>query len=131
MQNEMLEVMALKVFRDIASCLQNATFFTIMVDSSNQEQTVLVFQWVDDSLIVHEEFVGLYMVPSIYADTLVAIIKDSLVRMNLVLTKCRGQCYDGVSNMSGTKKGVAKQLSDVEKRAVYTHCYRHSFKFSC
>ena len=38
MQNEMLEVMAL---RDIASCLQNATFFTIMVDetvdSSNRE----------------------------------------------------------------------------------------------
>ena len=28
MQNEMLEVMALKVLRDIALCLQNATFFT-------------------------------------------------------------------------------------------------------
>ena len=47
MQNEMLKVMALKVLKDVASYLQNATFFTIMVDetvdSSNLEQAVLVF----------------------------------------------------------------------------------------
>ena len=47
MQNEMLEIMALKVLRDIASSLQNATYFTIMidetVDSSNREQAVMVF----------------------------------------------------------------------------------------
>ena len=34
MQNEMFEVIALKVLRYIASCLQNATFFTIMVDET-------------------------------------------------------------------------------------------------
>ena len=134
MQNEMLEVMALKVLRDIALCLQNATFFTIMVDetvdSSNREQAVLVFRWIDDSLEVHEDFIGLYMVPSIDADTLVKIIKDSLMRMNLSLAKCRGQCYDGASNMSGAKKGVAKQLSDIEKRAIYTHCYGHSLNLA-
>ena len=114
----MLEIMALKVLRDIASSLQNATYFTIMidetVDSSNQEQAVMVFRWVDKFLEVHEEFMGLYMVPSIDADTLVTVIKDCLVRMNLSLTKCRGQCYDGASNMSGANKGVPKQLSDIE-----------------
>ena len=102
-QNEMLEIMALKVLRDIASSLQNATYFTIMidetVDSSNREQAVMVFRWVHEFLEVHEEFMGLYMVPSIDADTLVTVIKDCLVRMNLSLTKCRGQCYDGASNV--------------------------------
>ena len=73
---------------------------------------------------------GLYMVPSIDADTLVTVIKDCLVRMNLSLTKCRGQCYDGASNMSGANKGVAKQLSDIESRAVYTHCYGHSLNLA-
>ena len=34
MQNEMFEVIALKVLRYIALCLQNATFFTIMVDET-------------------------------------------------------------------------------------------------
>lgn len=28
--------------------------------------------------------------------------------------------------MSGTKKGVAKILSDEEPRVVYTHCYGHA-----
>ena len=31
------------------------------------------------------------------------------MRMNSTLAKCRGQSYDSASNMSGTKKGVAKQ----------------------
>ena len=47
MQNEMLEIMALKVLKDTASCLQNIAYFTTMVDetvdSSNQEQAVMVF----------------------------------------------------------------------------------------
>ena len=30
----MLEIMALKVLRDIASSLQNATYFTIMIDET-------------------------------------------------------------------------------------------------
>ena len=54
MQNIMLEIMALKVLRDTASSLQNAAYFTIIidetVDSSNQEQAVLVFRWVDKFL---------------------------------------------------------------------------------
>ena len=54
MQNKMLEIMALKVLRDIVSSLQNATYFTIMidetVDSSNREQAVMVFRWVDKFL---------------------------------------------------------------------------------
>ena len=63
---------------------------------------------VDEIPKLHEEFMGLYMVPSIDADTLVIVIKDCLVRMNLSLTKYRGQCYDGASTMSGANKGVAK-----------------------
>ena len=70
------------------------------------------------------------MVSSIDVDNLVKIIKDSLVRMNLSLAKCRGQCYDGASNMSGAKTGVVKQLSDIEKRAIYTQCYGHSLNLA-
>ena len=32
--------------------------------------------------------------------------------------------------MSGPRSGVAKKISDLESRAVYTHCYGHSLKFS-
>ncbi|XP_053395723.1 zinc finger MYM-type protein 1-like [Mercenaria mercenaria] len=38
--------------------------------------------------------------------------------------------YDGASNMSGAKKGVATQLSSREPRAVYTHCYGHALNLA-
>jgi len=118
-QNEMLMVMSLSILKEVAKNLQNTLFYTIMVDEatdcSNQEQVVLVLRWVDDTLTVHEDFIGLYNVPSISAHTLTCVIKDSLQRLNLPLLKVRGQCYDDASNMSGVKMGVAKLLLDEEK----------------
>ena len=77
-------------------------------DMSNKEQVVLVFRWVDNDLVPHEEFVGLYQTDSITSNALVAMIRDVLLRLNLKIECCRGQCYDGASAMAGAKKGVAK-----------------------
>ena len=41
-----------------------------------------------------------------------------------------GQCYDGASNMSGTRNGVAKCIQDEEPRAIFTHCYGHSLNLA-
>ncbi len=80
-------------------------WFTIMVDEttdqSNVEQMVFCLCYVDSDLNVHEEFVGLYSLESTSADSIVSIIKDILLRMNLSPKNCRGQCYDGASSMSG------------------------------
>ncbi len=59
-----------------------------------------------------------------------SLIKDVLLRLGLPINKCRGQCYDGASNMSGSKHGVAKQILDDETRAVYTHCYGHALNLA-
>ena len=99
-------------------------------DSSNQEQAIMVIRCVCDSLQVSEEFVGLYQVPAINADTLTSAIKDVLLRMNLTMARIRGQCYDGASSMRGARTGVAKQIKDAEARALYTHCYGHSLNFA-
>ena len=80
---------------------------------------------------MHEDLIGLYKVDSISADNLVILIKDALLRMNLSLNKARGQCYGGAANMSGAKSGVAKQLTDEEPRALYTHCYGHALNLAC
>ncbi|KAI6658252.1 Zinc finger MYM-type protein 1-like [Oopsacas minuta] len=50
--------------------------------------------------------------------------------MNLGLNKCSGQCYDGASNISGPKSGVAKQLSYEEPRALYLHCHSHALNLA-
>ena len=67
---------------------------------------------------------------TIDACTLFSTIEDVLLRMNLTVSQCRGQCYDGASNMVGCRKGVATQLARKEKRAVLTHCYGHALNLA-
>ena len=45
----------------------------------------MCFRWIKD-LRVHEDFVGYYELPDIKSDTIVTVIKDSLIRMHLSLT---------------------------------------------
>ena len=99
-------------------------------DASNREQVVCI-RWVSDNFEANEEFIGLYMVDSIDADTLVKVIKYVLQCLNLSLNKMRGQCYDGAATMSGAKSGVATRLLAEEPRALYTHCYGHSLNLAC
>ena len=90
----------------------------------------LCFCWVNDYLEVHEDFIGLYHILNASADTIVAVIKDTLIRMNLNLNRCRGQCYDGAGAMAGAHKGVATQISSEEPRALFTHCYGHALNLA-
>ena len=87
--------MAQQILRHLAKQIQDSVFFTVMVDettdSSNKEQVVLVFRWVDEDLVAHEEFVGLYLTERITSAAIVAI-EDTILRMNFKLEHCRGQC---------------------------------------
>ena len=133
-QNELLEVMGLKVVREIADSIRCAPFFTIMVDETtdiaNKEQVVIVLRWVGSDLSVNEEFIGLYAVDSIQALMLKEVIKDILTRLNLSVHKIRGQCYDGAATMAGCRNGLTKLMKDDEPRALYTHCYGHSLNLA-
>ena len=50
--------------------------------------------------------------------------------MNIQLTNCRGKSYDGASNMSGTRNGVAAQTAREENRALYIHCFGHALNLA-
>ncbi len=70
---------------------------------------------MSNELEVNEDVVGFYQIPNINADTIVATIKDTLLRFDLSIFRCRGQCYDGAANMSGHRNGVKSQLLNEEK----------------
>ena len=78
--------MANSILRGIANSVRNNKHFTVMIDEtidiSNKGQCVIVIRWVDDSLGVHEDFLGLYLIDNIESQTLVKVIKDVLLRMN-------------------------------------------------
>ena len=68
-----------------------------------------VYVGVDQFLEVHEDFIGLYKVDNIKADTLRTAIEDVLLRLAIPLQNARGQYYDGASNMVGLRSGLATQ----------------------
>ena len=91
---------------------------------------VLCIRWVGDDLKPREDFIGLHAMEVINTDAIVKAIKDVLLRMNLAMTRIRGQCYNGCSTMAREKSGVAKQIKEEERRALFTHCYTHSLNLA-
>jgi len=75
-------------------------------DISNKEQATVVVRWIED-FGVYEEFLGFYSLLSIDYNSIVSMIKDVLIRINLSINKLRGQCYDERSAMKGHRNGVA------------------------
>ena len=50
--------------------------------------------------------------------------------LTLSIEKLRGQCYDGASTMAGSRRGIAKRISEIEPRAYFTHCYGHALNLA-
>ena len=84
---------------------------------------------IDYSLVPHEEFLGMHLLPNTKSDEIVIIIKDILLRMNLKLTDARGQCYSAAS-MAGEKSGVVTQIKSLNGICLYSHCYGHALNLA-
>lgn len=90
MQEEMLKVKALKKFREIAAEIRSAEFYVIMTgetyDITNTKQLMTCIRWVDEDLSSREEFIGIHSWEITNANTIVKVIKNILLRMNISLS---------------------------------------------
>ena len=87
---------------------------------SNKEQLTFCIYWVNNDLEVSEKSLGFYEIPDIKSSTIVTGMKDILLRYELDLDICRGQCYVGASNILGKSSGVATQIFAEQPKANYT-----------
>ena len=114
----------------IARNIRESSCFSLkandVTDTSNKEQLVFCSRWVDQYFDPHEEFIGLYHIKDIITETIVAVLKDTVLRMNLNLSMCCGQCYDGTANM----KKVTREIKAIEPTVFYLHCYGHSLNLA-
>lgn len=128
--DELVDILSLSVQRKVASFVNSADFFAIMMDEtadiSQKEQVAICLRVVERDLTVTEYFIGFYETSSTTSETLTHILKDVLVRLNTPISKCRGQCYDGAASMSGKLSGVQKRVREEEPRAIYVHCAAHN-----
>ena len=129
-QDEILRVMSHQILRTVLIDVSTSLWYSIMVDetvdSSLTEQVytcgcrvhclvihyILWFQvtfWVchvnPSTLEVQEDCLGLYATERTGANTITKLILDSLTCFNQPLSHCRGQCYNGASNMCGKAHG--------------------------
>jgi len=129
-QNEILSIMSQQIIRTIVSKINHGKHYALICDEytdiSNKEQLSLCLRWVDEDLNIKEDFIGFYHLHDIKAETIFSAINDILLRLQLPLNNCRGQCYDGAANMMGCKTGVAKKIQSIQPNAFVTHCHGHS-----
>ena len=78
-QNEMMQIMALRVLRGVAENIQDVDFYSKMCDEAsdvkNVSELVLCLRWVDDELEAHGGFIGLKNMPNTDADSIVRELK--------------------------------------------------------
>ena len=114
----------------IADKIRHSGFFALeadeVTDSANKVQVTICLRWVDSQLEPHEEFIGFYYVDDITTATIVHVLKDTILHLNLSMSMCRAQCYDGASNM----KKAAKEIKVLEPCALYLHCFGHSLNLA-
>uniref|UniRef100_A0A3B4UMN1 HAT C-terminal dimerisation domain-containing protein n=1 Tax=Seriola dumerili TaxID=41447 RepID=A0A3B4UMN1_SERDU len=127
--NEMTELFAHDVLRTLIEEIKRAEFFSIIMDETAdiavKEQVSVCFRVVTECLEIEELFIGFYQTASTTGDALFDLFKDVLLRLSLPIKNCRGQCYDGASNMSGIRNGLQARVKEQEPRVLYVHCMAH------
>ena len=107
----------------------HAPWFSLIADETSdvnyKEQMCVVIRWVNEEYEIYEDPMGLVQVPKTDANTLTCALKDVLVHCILLRSQCRGQAYDGASNMSGHLRGVPAQIKSEQSAALHVHCLAH------
>ncbi|XP_065885455.1 zinc finger MYM-type protein 1-like [Dysidea avara] len=128
--DELIKSMGKSILRDIISEVSSAPWYAIIADEatdvSGTEQVSVSVRWVNNCYEVHEDLLGLKELPNTKAVTIHHEIKDVLMRCSLSISQCRGQAYDGASNMSGIRNGAQALFKQEEPKALYVHCLAHS-----
>jgi hypothetical protein len=128
--NEIVVQMGQVVLREILGEIRTAMWFSLIADeatdTAHNEQMSISIRWVDSHYTIHEDTLGLVQLENTRANTLYSVIKDILIRCSLPIAQCRGQAFDGASNMSGIRNGVQALVKKEANRALYVHCLAHS-----
>ena len=106
--------------------IRDAKFYSILAvevkDCSNREQMPVIIRFVDKCGEIQERFIKF-----IHCDTGLTgnALKDKIVdlisnELQLNLTNCRGQCYDGAGNMAGKFSGLSSRILALNPLALYT-----------
>lgn len=101
-----------------------------VTDCSNTEQLAIVIRTVQQGGIIRERLIEYIDLENIRGQTVATAIISCLERLGYDIEDCRGQTYDGASNMSGHLNGAQAHIKHIQPKAVFTHCCSHRLNLS-
>ena len=78
----------------------------------------LVLRFVDKECIIREEFLDFRCTNRITGQVISSLILEKLEQWGLDISNCRGQGYDGASNMSAQAQGVQGLIAQKIPKAL-------------
>jgi hypothetical protein len=113
------------------SGVKKAKYFAIILDCtsdvSHKEQMSFTIRYVhlEGPPKVVEHLICYQFVKDSSGEGLAEVILQTLARMDVNITDCRGQGYDNGTNMRGKNKRVQRRILDVNGRAFFVPCGCH------
>ena len=135
--NEIVTLMGHNVLRKLLCRMKNQSpeWYSLIGDEATDinysEQLNVSIRYVDNDYNVHDDPIGLFVLPNTGAETITSVVKDILLRCTLPIDLCRGQEYDGAAVMHGRLSGVAARIRKDVPQALPVHCLAHSLNFAC
>ncbi|KAL4107524.1 hypothetical protein QTP88_017861 [Uroleucon formosanum] len=86
----------------------------------------LIINYEEHKFEIKESFIGFYELKHHTAKDYEQLIRKIIIKLNLDITKCRGQGYDGASVMSGKHNGVQTRVKYIVPSATFVHCCSHN-----
>ena len=127
-QNEIIECIGDHIRDGIISEIKEAKWFSILCDEVTdvaiKEQMSVVLRFIDSSCSIREEFMDFVYTERITGEVLAAKLKETIAKYGIDFQDCRGQGYDGASNISCIT-GVQGRLVAENPKATYMHCNSH------
>uniref|UniRef100_H3A5Y3 DUF4371 domain-containing protein n=1 Tax=Latimeria chalumnae TaxID=7897 RepID=H3A5Y3_LATCH len=139
-QDELIEILSKRIEGNIVEEIKAAPFFSVIMDTtqniSKTDQLSQIFRYVTIETDERNVATGVKINESFQeiCDQSTSGLEKKIIscieQKGLDISKCRGQGYDGASNMSGVYSGVQARISKKELHAEYVHCAAHNLNLT-
>ena len=129
-QNQIMNIVGYDIIqKDLIGEIKEAKFFSILADAvecHHVEQLPVCIRFVGKQKNIREEFLEFGIFKQMISEAIAEEIIRVLGKSGLNIEHCRGQSYDGASNMSSEAVGEQGRIKRLCEKAVYTHFYGHN-----
>jgi hypothetical protein len=128
-QNEIIDSLAYAVRKNIIDKVRQDRFYSVIMDESKDvskaEQLAIVLRHVDANFHVQEHLLDVLRVSDMTGAAIAENFRKTLQKLQIPLQYCRGQSYDGGSNMAGKFNGCQAHITAENPKAIYVWCHAH------